>query len=271
MIIKIFYWFQCRGVIQKLYPVSTDKELIRFGPKEDGGYLIPNDLDGISACFSPGVSSISGFEKDCADCGIKVYLSDASVDAPAESHQLFEFSKTFIGGGYARENFITLEQWIAQSSEDNSDELMMQMDIEGFEYEVLDHVSVELLKRFRIIVIEFHELEKFSKGKARVFKKLLKTHSCLHIHPNNCCGVVKLLNLEVPRIMEFTFLKEKTGLKISHIVMISHTSLILIIPQIHRFHFQLVGIAKNEQWANKAWCRTAISLRSPLPQGELGR
>jgi len=208
---NIAYWLRYQSIIPHLYPVNTDRHLIRFGPHGDGGYLIPDDLVGISACFSPGVSSISGFEKDCADCGIKVYLADASVDAPAESHDLFEFSKTFIGG-YSRENFVTLEKWVAQSSEDTSKELMMQMDIEGFEYEALMPVSVELMERFRIVVIEFHGLDHLDKGKFKVFKKLLKTHTCVHIHPNNCCGFAKLFNLAIPRVMEFTFLrKDRVG------------------------------------------------------------
>jgi hypothetical protein len=77
--------------------MSTDKELIRLGPEGDGGYLVPNDLAEIEACFAPGVSVISGFEKDCADIGIKVFLADKSVDHPAESHKLFYFTKKYVG------------------------------------------------------------------------------------------------------------------------------------------------------------------------------
>jgi len=126
---------------------------------------------------------------------------------PIREAELFEFSKTFIGG-YKRENFITLEQWVAESCEDDDKDLLMQMDIEGFEYEVFSCVSDELLNRFRIIVIEFHNLDILDKTKPRIFKKLLNTHSCLHLHPNNCCGPVKVFNLEIPKVMEFTFLRK---------------------------------------------------------------
>lgn len=204
---KIMLWLRYQSLIPRLYPVNTDKRLIRFGPHGDGGYLIPDDLVDISACFSPGVSSISGFEKDCADRGIKVFLADASVDSPAESHHLFEFTKKFIGGNN-RENFVTLEQWVAQSSKDSNKDLIMQMDIEGSEYEALDPVSAELMNCFRIIVIEFHGLHHLDKGQARIFRKILKTHTCLHIHPNNCCGFARIFNLEVPKVMEFTFLRK---------------------------------------------------------------
>ena len=32
-------------------------ELVRLGGNNDGGYLLPNDLEGITACFSPGVDN----------------------------------------------------------------------------------------------------------------------------------------------------------------------------------------------------------------------
>ena len=39
-------------------------ELVRLGNKNDGGYLVPNDLKDITACFSPGVDTTIQFEKD---------------------------------------------------------------------------------------------------------------------------------------------------------------------------------------------------------------
>lgn len=82
-----------RSLLKRLRPLSTDKGLTRLGPKTDGGYLVPNDLAGISACFSPGVSSVSGFEKDCAERGMKVFLADKSVDRPAEEQPPFFASR----------------------------------------------------------------------------------------------------------------------------------------------------------------------------------
>lgn len=66
--------------IRTLKPYNSDKALIRFGPDTDGGYLIPDDIEGIEACFSPGVSKVSGFELECANRGMKVFLADASVE-----------------------------------------------------------------------------------------------------------------------------------------------------------------------------------------------
>ncbi len=55
-------------------------DLIRVGGDADGGYLIPDDLAGIEACFSPGVDTVATFERDMVARGIPCHLIDASVD-----------------------------------------------------------------------------------------------------------------------------------------------------------------------------------------------
>ncbi|WQT17254.1 hypothetical protein FNE54_05070 [Helicobacter pylori] len=52
------------GFIKSLHPIKTEHELVRWGAKHDGGYLIPNDFEGIRALFSPGVGGESAFEED---------------------------------------------------------------------------------------------------------------------------------------------------------------------------------------------------------------
>jgi len=39
--------------LRRVRPVTTDHELVRIGEARDGGYLLPDDLEGISYCFSP--------------------------------------------------------------------------------------------------------------------------------------------------------------------------------------------------------------------------
>ena len=200
-----------RTLIGSLSPVATDRSLIRIGPEGDGGYLVPNDLESISACFSPGVSLVSGFERQCADAGMAVFLADASVDAPAESHPRFVFSKKFVGVT-TDARFMTMDDWVLQALPESTSDLLLQIDIEGFEYEVFLSMSDSLLRRFRVIVAEFHELEQlwnrpwFSIG-SRAFEKILQTHACVHIHPNNCCGSFTMGGIDIPRVMEFTFLR----------------------------------------------------------------
>lgn len=202
---------ELKGLIQRLRPISPGVDLIRLGPTGDGGYLVPNDLEGISACFSPGVAKCSDFEKDCADRGMRVFMADKSVDAPATSHDKFFFIKKYIGA-ISEGDFITMDDWVAASLPQDQSDLLLQMDIEGFEYQTLLGMPINLLNRFRILVIEFHDLPRlwslpyFSLASV-AFAKILKNHACVHIHPNDCCGSITKNGIEVPRIMELTFLR----------------------------------------------------------------
>ncbi len=200
------------SLIHKLRPYDTDKKLIRFGPNGDGGYLIPDDVKDIEACFSPGVGLLSGFEEDCSKHGMKVFLADKSVDSPALNNPQFSFIKKYIGP-LTNEDFITLDDWVDSSNlESHNSDLLLQMDIEGYEYSTILSISNQLMKRFRIIVVEFHSLNRlwdteFFNIASPVFDKLLQNHSCVHIHPNNCCGMFKLKGLELPNVAEFTFVR----------------------------------------------------------------
>lgn len=200
-----------KTLINKLRPINCGKELIRFGTNGDGGYLIPNDLEGIKACFSPGVDCVSDFEMDCANKDIKVFLADKSVKSPAIEHKLFHFTNKYIGAR-SDDNFMTLDDWVEEYMPCTQDELLLQMDIERGEYEVLLAISDKLLKRFRIIVIEFHHLQYFWNKTyfdliSVAFDKLLQTHSCVHNHPNNCCGLVENKNIKLPIATELTFIR----------------------------------------------------------------
>ena len=215
-----------RSLVRSLAPVRPGRELIRLGPDGDGGYLVPDDLDGIEACFSPGVSSVSGFEKECAERGMEVFLADKTVDGPAEAHPRFRFVKKHVGAATSGD-IISLEEWVEGSLPDSHSELLLQMDIEAAEYETLLAAPERLLRRFRILVIEFHWLnhlwgKQFFQLASSAFRKLLLTHTCVHIHPNNCCGSLKGGGLDIPKVAEFTFLRNDRVTGRSHATQFPH-------------------------------------------------
>ena len=63
-------------------PLRTNFPLIRIGSLNDGGYLLPDDLSGVAACFSPGVAKVADFENQITEKGIPCFLADYSVDKP---------------------------------------------------------------------------------------------------------------------------------------------------------------------------------------------
>ena len=69
-------------------------ELLRVGPKYDGGYLVPDILNEIDYCFSAGVGHTSDFEKDLySKYRIRSFMLDASVDFPQLDGDFFKFEK----------------------------------------------------------------------------------------------------------------------------------------------------------------------------------
>lgn len=199
------------GLVQSLRPVLAPRELIRVGPSGDGGYLIPDDLDDIGYCLSPGVSDQSGFERDLADRGITSLLADFSVEAPVIDHPHLIFDKKYVGA-LTDDMTMTLDDWKRSRLPNETRDLVLQMDIEGAEYETLLNASSELLSQFRIMVVEFHMLDAlwssaFFRVAAATFRRLAQTHRVVHLHPNNCCGAVTRDNLVIPRVMEFTYLR----------------------------------------------------------------
>jgi len=203
-----------KSLLKELYPRKTKFGLFRMGGGGDGGYLVPNDLEGISCCFSPGVSDFSQFEKECLDRGIRVFMADYSVSEPKLDSNKYSFSflKKFIGS-YTDEKFVSINQWIESNLNANDGDIILQMDIEGSEYQSLLNISEELLKKFRIIVVEFHHLESlWSPHFYQIFeatiKRLLENHACVHIHPNNSDGVEERGGLRIPRIVEMTFYRK---------------------------------------------------------------
>ncbi|MEO1002606.1 MAG: FkbM family methyltransferase [Cyanobacteria bacterium J06638_7] len=205
--------WKVQRLVEKLRPIATEHQLIRIGPGADGGYLVPDDLAGITACYSPGVSDTIGFDLDCAQRGMEVFLADASVDGLPVQHHRFAFTGKYLAC-WEDETHTTLDAWVRSTQPDGStDDLMLQMDIEGSEYQVLASVSDAVLAMFRIIVIEFHWLDHlwnqgFLNLVAPIFNRLLRSHYCVHLHPNNCCGSLVRGGLEIPRVMEFTFLRK---------------------------------------------------------------
>jgi hypothetical protein len=75
--------------LKRIKPLPTSHKLIRLGSSGDGGYLIPDDLEGVSSCFTAGVGGNVDFEFKLANKGIKCFMADYSVEKPPLSHSNF--------------------------------------------------------------------------------------------------------------------------------------------------------------------------------------
>jgi hypothetical protein len=132
------------------------------------------------------------------------------VDASGDVH--FRLGELSTSDGPSK---ISLESWVAAEAPQMS-KGCLQMDIEGDEYLVLLQSSSELLRRFILIVIEFHNLERLLDPYAfpfiyESFNKLFLNFDLVHIRPNHNGPPHHMGEFTVPRQVELTLLRRDSG------------------------------------------------------------
>jgi len=149
---------QLNNFLQELYPIQPPNDLIRVGPKGDGGYLMPNDLQVIKYCFSAGVANKAEFETNLIERGIYCFLADLSISASPINSNKVRFDRKNLGA-LNDESYMTLDSWVADRVGDEFAEMIAQIDIEGDEYQAILATKEETLTKFQHIIIEFHNLD----------------------------------------------------------------------------------------------------------------
>lgn len=202
---------QIEAFLQEVKAIPVKCDLVRVGGAGDGGYLLPDDLEGLSVLVSPGVSTEVGFDLAMAARGLDVYMTDYSVDGPPCAHPRFHFQKKFLDVMEDAQS-TRPDTLCAQIAPGHAGDRILQMDIEGAEYRVILDTSDTVLQSFRIMLIEFHGLDRLFCGFSSpliqaTFRKLLRTHDIVHIHPNNAARPRKRGQIVIPPVMEFTFLR----------------------------------------------------------------
>ena len=193
-----------------LSPVEAGHQLVRIGDHGDGGYLLPNDLEDIVACLSPGTDDRISFERFFRSHGVPCFLADASLEvSPEPEDELIHFSRCFIGASSFGE-YLSLADWLASVEVPAEGDLVMQMDIEGWEYQALLACPESLLERCRVLVIEFHDfhrsldLYRFRDVIDPLFSKLSKIFDPVHLHANNASFVFDYAGFRCPSAFELT-------------------------------------------------------------------
>ena len=108
------------GVLAFLRPQASPFPLVRIGGDGDGAYLVPDDLRGIRACFSPSVANRKPFEDELLNSrGIDSHLCDYSSDPDMFSTPLVPGRQTFrrkLLDVYGGPNSLSLEAWVTETN-----------------------------------------------------------------------------------------------------------------------------------------------------------
>ena len=156
------------------------------------------------------------FEKDLYDkFKIPSVMYDGSVDAPKDLTKEHVFYKKYIGMS-SFHNFISVSDVIKIDLKKYTGDLMAQIDIEGGEYAMFNTISNDELVRFRIIVVEVHEIDRwiqkryFNEIVNPLLDKIFTTHNLVHSHPfinnlKNHGGYFRFKGYKLPKVVELTF------------------------------------------------------------------
>lgn len=186
--------------------VGTSK--VRLGCPNDGGYVMLNDFEGVSAALSFGIEGNVTWDEDAARRGLHVHQFDHTVDAPVE-HPMFTFHRVkIVPEGVA--DGATVASIVSSLGITTPGALILKIDIEDSEWAVFDTTSPEVLKLFSQIVCEFHGFgliaddERFSRAK-RVIEKLTQHFAPIHVHSNNYSDMSMLAGVPFPNVLEVSF------------------------------------------------------------------
>ena len=198
--------------------VAVDSQLVRIGGANNGGYLVPFDLlAGAEACFSPGVSSMCDFDLDFVKItGKPLFALDGSVDVLKGGDafpDLIRFDKAWLRYDEPNDGIehLTLKEWVERCGKLDSNNLILQMDVEGAEWAVFLGESLDLLRKFTCIIVEIHNLlfvnnPEFAQIVESALSRVLSVFGVVHAHPNNSVVYARNGVNVYPMCMELTLI-----------------------------------------------------------------
>ena len=202
---------------KELKPIFVENEdLIRLGSIDDGGYVVPiNTVKSSNSLISFGISDNWDFERDFLKrSSANVFAYDNSINnnfwISKFKKDLIKFlklnkkNKFFLESIGNSADCLSLNQ-IIKDHFFNEECLFLKIDIEGFEYEILDDI-INHKNKIQGIVIEFHEVTKNLNKIKDFIEKLNPELYLVHLHGNNYSIKDKD---QFPQAIELTFSKNK--------------------------------------------------------------
>jgi len=242
-----------------LHPIFVENhELTRIGSIDDGGYVVPlKTILTSSFLISFGINDNWDFEKDFVKKSkTSVWAYDYSIDGyfwyskfkkdlikflslkifkPKKIYKMFQYIDFLIFFKFNKKNRFFLKKIgnqpgllslkeIINNSFDDKKNIFLKIDIEGYEYNILNDI-IDLKNKLNGIVIEFHDVSKNINKISNFIEELKSDLYLVHIHGNNYS--VKEIN-KPPEAIELTFskrslhLNDKTNDKLYPIANLDH-------------------------------------------------
>jgi hypothetical protein len=200
-----------------LYTVPLEKE--RIGKPFDGGYVIYTLPGSYDICISGGIAKDISFEQAIVNKfpSTPLIAFDGTITKlPEDDYRIYFVKKNL--GKENKEGLTNLHKEIEPFSN-----IFMKIDIEGHEFRLFPTFSDEQMNKIKQLVIEIHtpgdiqlHPEYFTglsditnETMFSLFKKINKTHTLVHLHPNNGCETYLIDGIRFPNVFECTFIRNE--------------------------------------------------------------
>jgi hypothetical protein len=163
---------------------------VRVGGDNDGGYvMVDHGLDDTTV-YNFGIGQEVTWDQAMASRGNTIYQFDHTIDQPPPVNGTTVFKRVGLGAT-TNDTFVSLYDALTANQDQDRSDLLLNIDIEGGEWDILPTLTVRDLSPFSQIVIELHDLLRFitaSEFRAKVvasLDSLYRTHQVVHVHANN--------------------------------------------------------------------------------------
>jgi len=221
-----------------LTPIWTENRM-RLGNQNDGGYIVTKEtIVESQVLISFGVGNDVSFEKDCVELnnGIRILMFDHTVFPIKKSYKFMEFLKAVLMldsnlfflkvklyrdikklrknnfklhnqriNSFKYRNYDVTPSEIINNLQDNLS-IFMKVDIEGFEYRIIEDIIVQHKNRINGLIVEFHELVTRENEMLRIASLISKNFFVESININNFGDISPQ---GIPDVVEITFTNRK--------------------------------------------------------------
>lgn len=197
------------SILSLLKPQNIFTNKVRLGPKEDGGYVMPEIvLQNCSALLTYGVGNDIRYEEEFSNTYKKpVYLFDHTLGNPGWKKDDLTFFPTGLGFG---EN---CKEWYQDYEDLNiNGDIFLKIDVEGYEYEYFTKTDILKLRDKVVgLILEIHWIdnEKNRNDCVEILQKLKVDFLLCHVHGNNWGDLWEFEGHSVPKVLELSFINKK--------------------------------------------------------------
>jgi hypothetical protein len=194
-------------------PLPPETTFVRLGKKNDGGYVMIENLLRGGVAYSVGISTDASWDMAMARRGYEVHQYDHTVpDSPEKDPALHFHQIGLCPTGEQAPSMQSIDTLLEQNGHAARQDIVLKIDIEGAEWGVFSSLPEPALRAFSQIVVEFHWLhlldedERYETAR-KALSKLHADFAPVHLHANNHLDLFVMGGVPVPGVIEVTYVR----------------------------------------------------------------